>query len=56
MQNNGLLHSPVDQVRGYWPLILADEFSVVGGDPVLCLTCSVCVCSCTILLENEASW
>ena len=37
-----------------WPLILADESSAVGVNPVLCHTCSLC--KCTILLENEASW
>ena len=40
--------------RVRWPLILADESGAVGGDPVLCHTCSVC--RSTVLLENEASW
>jgi len=34
----------------WWPLILADESGAVGGDSVLCHTCSVC--RCIFLLER----
>jgi len=44
--------SPIQVRKVQWPLILADESGAVGGDPVLCHTCSVC--RYTVLLENEA--